>query len=61
MADALEANEMDCPIELDEIIKSLGEMTKGNIIMVEKYLNPENSSEVSPAKPRKRRRRRLNN
>ena len=61
MADALEANEMDCPIELDEIIKSLGEMTKGNIIMVEKYLNPENSSEVSPVNPRKRRRRRLNN
>jgi len=61
MADALEANEIDCPIELDEIIKSLGEMTKGNIIMVEKYLNPENSSEVSPVNPRKRRRRRLNN
>ena len=61
MADALEANEMDCPIELDEIIKSLGEMTKGNIIMVEKYLNPENSSEVSPVSPRKRRRRRLKN
>jgi 5-methyltetrahydrofolate--homocysteine methyltransferase len=61
MADALETNEMDCPIELDEIIKSLGEMTKGNIIMVEKYLNPENSSEVSSISPRKRRRRRLKN
>ena len=61
MADALEANEMDCPIELDEIINSLGEMTKGNIIMVEKYLNSENSSEVSPVSPRKRRRRRLDN
>ena len=61
MADALEANEMDCPIELDEIIKSLGEMTKGNMIMIEKYLNLGNSSKVSPVNPRRKRRRRSKN
>jgi 5-methyltetrahydrofolate--homocysteine methyltransferase len=59
MADALNADNMECPLELDAIIQSMGQMTKGNIAMVEKYLNLENTSAVTEEEPRKLRRRRL--
>jgi len=58
MANALKENTMECPIELDQIIKSMGEMTEGNISMVQKYLNEEDSLEVGAIKPRRQRRRR---
>ena len=59
MADALNADNMECPLELDAIVQSMGQMTKGNIAMVEKYLNLENTSAVTEEEPRKLRRRRL--
>ncbi len=58
MANALKENTMECPLELDQIIKSMGEMTEGNIAMVQKYLNEEDSPEVGAIKPRRKRRRR---
>ena len=58
MADALKENTMECPLELDQMIKSMGEMTEGNIAMVQKYLNPEDASIVDAVSPRKQRRRR---
>ena len=58
MVDALKENTVECPIELDHMIKSMGEMTEGNISMVQKYLNEEDSPEVGTIKPRRQRRRR---
>ena len=58
MADALKENTMECPLEVDQMIKSMGEMTEGNIAMVQKYLNAEDSPEVEVIKPRRKRRRR---
>ena len=46
MADALNTDNMECPLELDAIIRSMGKMTKGKMAMVEKYLNLENTSPV---------------
>ena len=60
MADALKENTMECPLELDRIINSMGEMTEGNIAMVQKYLNPEDSPEFEAISPRRQRRRRKN-
>ena len=59
MADALNADNMECPLELDAIVQSMGQLTKCNIAMVEKYLNLENTSAVTEEEPRKLRRRRL--
>ena len=58
MADALTENTMECPLELDQMIKSMGEMTKGNIAMVQRYLNSEDSPKVDAINPRRQRRRR---
>ena len=58
MADALKENTMECPLELDKIIKSMGEMTEGNIAMVQKYLSSEDAPVVDTVSPRKQRRRR---
>ncbi len=58
MADALKENTMECPLELDQIIKSMGEMTEGNIAMVQKYLGSEDAPIVGTVSPRKQRRRR---
>jgi hypothetical protein len=49
---------MECPLELDQMIKSMGEMTKGNIAMVQRYLNSEDSPKVDAINPRRQRRRR---
>ena len=58
-ANALKENTMECPLKLDPIIKSMGEMTEGNIAMVQKYLNSEDAVPVvDTVSPRKQRRRR---
>ena len=45
--DALKADNMECPLELDAIVQSMGQMTKGNMAMVEKYQNLENTTAVT--------------
>jgi 5-methyltetrahydrofolate--homocysteine methyltransferase len=47
-------------IELEKIIKSLGDMTKGNIAMIESYLT-SNGTENATTNKRKRTKRRLRN
>jgi len=61
MANALKENTMKCPLELDQIIKLMGEMTEGNIAMVQKYLSSEDAPVVDTVIPRKKRRRRKKN
>ena len=61
MVNALKENTIECPLELDPMIKSMGEMTEGNIAMVQKYLNPEDAPIVDTVSPRKKRRRRKKN
>ena len=46
--------------ELSKVIEDLGEMTKGNMKMIESYLNP-NSSDKQDESPRRGRRRRKRN
>ena len=58
MADALKENTIECPLELEQMIKSMGEMTEGNIAMVQKYLGSEDAPVVDTVSPRKKRRRR---
>ena len=54
MSEALSSNSENMNFELNKVIEGLGEMTKGNIQMINNYLNPN----TTPEKPERKRRRR---
>jgi len=60
MSEALSSNSETINFELRKVIEDLGEMTKGNIKMIESYLNPNSSNEQDES-PRRRRGRKKRN
>ena len=60
MSEALSGHSENINFELSKVIEDLGEMTKGNMKMIESYLNP-NSSDKQDESPRRGRRRRKRN
>ena len=54
MSEALSSDSENMNFELNKVIEGLGEMTKGNIQMINNYLNPN----TTPEKPERKRRRR---